>query len=85
MDISAVEYVNFDKNLPASEPMINKFEIDQRQRVREDSINAIQNPEIASDQVEKISSDDGSNDENDELKQESMSSKEVITFLDKMK
>ena len=65
--------------------MINEFEIDWRQRVREDSINAIQNPEIASDQVEKISNDDGSNDENDELKQESMSSKEIITFLDKMK
>ena len=34
--------------------MINEFEIDWRQRVREDSINAIQNPEIASGQVEKI-------------------------------
>ena len=48
-DMSAAEYTNFDKNVPASEPMINEFEIDRRQRVREDSINAIQNPEIASD------------------------------------
>ena len=31
--------------------MINEFEIDWRQRVRQDSINAIQNPEIARDQV----------------------------------
>ena len=54
-------------------------------RVREDSINAIQNPEIASDQVKEISDDDGSNDENDELKQESMGFKEIITMLDKMK
>ena len=30
------------------------------------------NPEIASDQVEEISNDDGSNDENDELEQEIM-------------
>ena len=27
-DISAAEYTNFDKNVPASEPMINEFEID---------------------------------------------------------
>ena len=46
-DISAAEYANFNENVPVSEPMINEFEIDWRQRVREDSINAIQNPEIA--------------------------------------
>ena len=63
-----------------SEPMINEFEIDWRQRVREDRINAIQNPEIASDQVEEISYDDGSNDENDELEQEIMGFKELITM-----
>ena len=60
--------------------MINEFEIDWRQRVREDRINAIQNPEIASDQVEEISYDDGSNDENDELEQEIMGFKELITM-----
>ena len=84
-DISAAEYANLDENVPASEPMINEFEIDWRQRVREDSVNAIQNPEIASDQVEEISHDDRSNDENDEFKQESMGFKEIITMLDKMK
>ena len=73
-DISAAEYANFDENVPASEPRINEF-----------SINAIQNPEIASDQVEQISDDDGSNDENDELKQESMGFKEIITMFYKMK
>ena len=84
-DISAAEYANFDENVPASEPMINEFEIDWQQRVREDSINAIQNPEMASDQVEEISDYEGSNDENDKLKQESMGFKEIITMLGKMK
>ena len=63
--------------------MINEFEIDWRQRVREGSINAIQNPEIASNQVKEIPNDDGSNDENDELERESMGFKEIITMLDK--
>ena len=85
MDIFIAEYVNFDGNVPASEPMISEFEIDWRQRVREDSINAIQNPEIASAQVEEISYDDGSNDENDELDQEIMGFKELIAMLDEMK
>ena len=84
-DISAIEYANFDKNVPASEPMINESKIDWRQRVGEDSINGIQNPEIASDQVDEMSDDDGSNHENDELEQESMGFKEIITMLDKMK
>ena len=84
-DISAAEHANFDENVPVSEPMINEFEIDWRQRVREDSINEIQNPDIASNQVEEIFDDDRSNDENDELEQESMGFKEIITMLDKMK
>ena len=33
-DISAAEYASFDENVPASEPMINEFEIDSRQGVR---------------------------------------------------
>ena len=57
-DISAAEYTNFDENVQASEPMINEFEIDWRQRVREDSINAIQNLEIVSDLGQEISDDD---------------------------
>ena len=84
-DISAAEYTNFGENVPASESIINEFEIDSRQRVREDSINAISNSEIASDQVKEISDDDWSNDKNDELEQESMGFEEIITMLDKMK
>ena len=64
---------------------MNEFEIEWWQRVREDSINAIQSPEIESDQVEEISDDDGSNDQNDELEQESIGLKEIITMLDKIK
>ena len=61
--IFAAEYTNFDENVPASESMINEFKIDWRQQVKEDSINAIQNPKIASDQTEEISDDDRGNDE----------------------
>ena len=64
---------------------INEFEVNWWQQVREDSITAIQNPEVASNQVEEILDDVGSNDENDELEQESMGFKEIITMLDKMK
>ena len=83
-DMSVVEYANFDKNVLASEAVTNEFEIDWQQRIREDSIIAIQNPEIASDQVEEISDDGGSNDENDELEQKRMGLKEIITMLNQM-
>ena len=84
-DISTVEYANFDANVPTSEPMINEFEIDWRQRVRDDSIKAIQNREISNDQVEEISDDGEGNDENDESEQEVRNFKEIITVLDKMR
>ena len=83
-DIPSAEYANFDENVPASGPMINEFEIDWQQRVREGSINGIQNPKIVSDQVEEIF-DDESNDESDELEQKSMDFKEIITVLNKRK
>ena len=37
-DMSAAEYANFDENLQMSEPMVNEFEINWRQRVREECI-----------------------------------------------
>ena len=80
-DISTAEYANFEENVSTSESVISEFKIEWRQRVREDSINAIQNPLIASDQVEEISDDDGSNDENDEFEQESMGLKEISQCL----
>ena len=65
-DISAVEYANFDANVSASEPMINEFEIDWRQWVRDGSIKAIQNQEISNGQVKEICDDGEGNGENDE-------------------
>ena len=65
--------------------MINEFEIGWWQWVREDSINVIQNSEIANDQVEEISDDDWSNVENDKLEQESMGFIEITKMLDKKK
>ena len=37
-DVSATEYVNFDVDIPASEPLINEHKIDWRQKSREDCI-----------------------------------------------
>ena len=42
-NVSATEYVNFDTDIPASEPLINKHKIDWRQKSREDCINAVLN------------------------------------------
>ena len=57
-DISAAEYVNFDADIPASEPMINEHEIDWRQKIREDCTNAIMNPNTLSEETQEISDDD---------------------------
>ena len=38
IDISAAEYDNFAGKIPASESTIHEFEIDWRQRVREDKL-----------------------------------------------
>ena len=42
-DVSATEYVNFDPDISASEPLINEHKIDLRQKSREDYINAVLN------------------------------------------
>ncbi|XP_057292492.1 tigger transposable element-derived protein 4-like [Hydractinia symbiolongicarpus] len=87
-DLSAAEYVNFDANDPASEPMINELEIDWRQKVRDDSIDAICNREKPDDQIQEISDDDQDDEDNDDYgpkQEEQMSCKEIITTLDKMR
>ena len=40
-DMSATEYVYFDADIAIPEPMINEHEVDWRERLREDCINAI--------------------------------------------
>ncbi|XP_057305262.1 tigger transposable element-derived protein 4-like [Hydractinia symbiolongicarpus] len=87
-DLSAAEYVNFDANVPASEPMINELEIDWRQKVRHDSIDAICNREKPDDQIQEIFDDDQDYEDNDDYgpeQEEQMSCKEIITTLDKMR
>ena len=85
-DITADEYVSFDENLPVSEPMVNTFEIDWRQRVREECINAIQKN---SDFVEEISDNDDDDDDDDDFEnnfeEENMNFGEIIATLDKLK
>ena len=86
-DISASEYVNFDADLQASEPMINNQEIGWRERAREDAINAVQNrthPSIEiSDGEDENEGCEGNIDEGNEEK-ENITCSELIAMLDKM-
>ena len=43
LNVLATEYVNFDTDIPASEPLINKHKIDWQQKSREDCINTVLN------------------------------------------
>ena len=70
-DVSATEYVNFDADIPASEPLINEHKIDWRQKSREDCINAVLN-EI--NIAQEIPDDDNEDDEEvDEIEDETLS------------
>ena len=77
-DISAAEYVNFDADVPASEPMINEHEIDWRQKIREDCTNAIMNPNTPSEEAQEISDDD-------DEEEEEIGFAKSLTMLDKIK
>ena len=57
-DTSAVEYVYFDADIPASESMINEYNVDWRERLREDCINATPTESNVSEETQKISDDD---------------------------
>ena len=86
-DISASEYVNFDADLQASEPMINNQEIGWRERAREDAINAVQNPthpsiEISDGEDENEGCEGNIDEENE--KKENITCSELIAMLDKM-
>ncbi|XP_057308163.1 tigger transposable element-derived protein 6-like [Hydractinia symbiolongicarpus] len=80
-DMSAAEYIDFDADVPASEPRINELEINWRHQIREASINAIENPEMAC-QVEEISEDDDESE--DVVEEEMLGFTELITMLDKL-
>ena len=86
-EISASEYVNFDAELQAFEPMINNQEIGWRERAREDAINAVQNPthpsiEISDGEDENEGSEGNIDEENEE--KENITCSELIAMLDKM-
>ena len=51
-DISAVEYVYLDAHIPASKPMINEYNVDWRERLREDCINATPTQSNVSEETE---------------------------------
>ena len=80
--VSATEYVNFDVDIPASEPLINEHKIDWRQKSREDCINAVLNENNIAQEV----SDDGNDDDEevDETEDETLSFTESLKMLDKI-
>ena len=87
-DVSAIEYVNFDADVQASEPLINDQEIDWRERVREDAINAVKNPEELSvelsddENIANESDDNGDETRNDS--EQNITCREWILMLDKL-
>jgi len=88
-DVSALEYVNFDADIQASEPMINDQEIDWRERVREDAINAVKNPvnlsiEIPDDEINENENGDCSVETGNNDREQNTSCRELITILDKL-
>ena len=85
VDTYASEYANFEQNVPASEPICLNWWIWSKLTTAGQRRQHYCNSESWSDQVEEIFDDVGNNDENDELEQESMGFKEIITMLDKMK
>ena len=81
-DISTTKYVNFDADIPASEPLINEHKIDWRQKSREDCINAVLNENNI---AQEISDDDNyDHEEVDEIKDETRSFTESLKMLDKI-
>ena len=84
LDMSAAEYLYFDADIPTSEPMINEYEVDWRERLREDCINAITTQSNVSKETKKISDDDDDVEEEDVI-QEGVSFVESLAMLDKIK
>ena len=78
-----VQYVNFDADIPASEPLINEHKIDWPQKTREDSINAVLNENNI---AQETADDDNDDDEEvDEIEDETLSFNVSLKILDKIK
>lgn len=65
LNMSSIEYVYFDVDIPTSEPMINEHEVDWRESLREDCINAITTQSNVSEETQEISDDDDIEEEDD--------------------
>ena len=82
LDVSATDYVNFDADIPASEPLINEHKNDWRQKSQEDCINVVLNENNI---AQGISDDDNDDDEEvDEIEDETLSFNEWLKLLDKI-
>ena len=57
-DMSAAEYAYFNVDIPTSEPMINEHEVDWKERLQEDCINAITTQSNVSEETQEILDDD---------------------------
>ena len=81
-NVSAIEFVNFDADIPASEPLINEHKIDWWQKSWDDCINAVLNQ---SNITQEISEDDNDDDEEvDEIEDETLSFTESSKMLGKI-
>ena len=84
-DMSAAEYVYFDPDIPTTEPKINDHEVDWRQRLREDCINAITTQSNVSEETQEISDDDDDVEQEDDIQEEGVSFVESLAMLEKIK
>ena len=82
-DFLAAECDNFDADIPASEPIINKYQIDCREKTREDCIDAILNQNNICEKTREISVVDDYEEE-DDTQEEKLKFAESLAMLDKM-
>ena len=81
-NVSAPEFVNFNADIPASEPLINEHKIDLQQKSREDCINTVLNENNI---TQEISDDDNDYDEEvDETEDGTLNFTESLKMLDKI-
>ena len=83
-DMSAAEYVYFDRDVPTSEPMINEHEVDWQERLQGDCINTITTKSNVSKETREISDDDDVMKEEDNIPEEGVSFFESLPMFDKM-
>ena len=82
-DFLAAECYNFDADIPASEPIINKYQIDWWKKTREDCIDAILNQNNTCEKTWEISVVDDYEEE-DDTQEEKLKFAESAAMLDKM-